>query len=250
MTVEIALRHARVRYGPLEAVHGVDLVVPAGRLTVLLGRNGAGRTTVLRALAGTVPLAAGRVEWRNEDVTRLPAHARARRGLAFVPDQRAVFASLTVAENLALATRAATDEGSDGDGDTAADRATAAYPALSPLLARRAGTLSGGEQRMLAVSRALLSPARLLLLDEPAQGMSPATAARTYALLGRATAEQHRTVVVAEQALSPALGDVATVVHVLRRGAVVFSGEPSELRPPPDDGREPSGPAAGAPFRL
>jgi branched-chain amino acid transport system ATP-binding protein len=255
MTVEIALRHARVRYGPLEAVHGVDLVVPAGRLTVLLGRNGAGRTTVLRALAGTVPLAAGRVEWRNEDVTRLPAHARARRGLAFVPDQRAVFASLTVAENLALATPAA-DKGSeadrdwDGHGDAAADRATAAYPALRPLLARRAGTLSGGEQRMLAVSRALLSPARLLLLDEPAQGMSPATAARTYALLGLATAEQHRTVVVAEQALSPALGDVATVVHVLRRGAVVFSGEPSELRPPPDDGREPSGPAAGAPSRL
>ncbi|MGP3953980.1 ABC transporter ATP-binding protein [Streptomyces sp. 7N604] len=229
MSVEIALRHARVRYGPLEALHGVDLAVPAARLTVLFGRNGAGRTTVLRALAGTVPLAEGRVEWRGTDVTRLPAHARARRGLAFVPDQRAVFASLTVAENLALAVPPGTDP----------ERAvTEVYPALRPLHDRRAATLSGGEQRMLAVARALLSPALLVLLDEPSQGMSPETAARTYALLGEAAAGG-RTVVVAEQSLPPALRTEASVVHVLRRGAVVFSGEPQEL---PDESRLAAGP--------
>uniref|UniRef100_UPI001F16CC0E ATP-binding cassette domain-containing protein n=1 Tax=Streptomyces venezuelae TaxID=54571 RepID=UPI001F16CC0E len=102
MSVEIALRAARVRYGPLEALHGLDLPVPAGTVTVLLGRNGSGRTTALRALAGTVRLSAGRVLWRGTDVSRLTAHQRARRGLCFVPDRRAVYASLTVAENLAL----------------------------------------------------------------------------------------------------------------------------------------------------
>ncbi|MEV6314833.1 ATP-binding cassette domain-containing protein [Streptomyces sp. NPDC051776] len=219
MSVEIALRGARVRYAPLEALHGVDLAVPAARLTVLAGRNGAGRTTVLRALAGTVPLAEGRVDWGGADVTRLPAYARARRGLAFVPDQRAVFASLTVTENLALAIRQGRDPGPAVAG---------VYPALSPLLDRRAATLSGGEQRMLAVARALLSPARLLLLDEPSQGMSPETAARTYALLGEAAAGG-RTVLVAEQALPPALRAEASVVYVLRRGAVVLSGEPWEI---------------------
>ncbi|MEO3850025.1 ATP-binding cassette domain-containing protein [Streptomyces sp. B8F3] len=217
MTVEIALHRARVRYGPLEALHGVDLPVPAGRLTVLLGRNGSGRTTALRALAGTVPLAAGSVVWRGADVTRMPAYARARRGLALIPEVRAVFGSLTVAENLRLAAR---------DGDTGP--ALAAYPELTRLLSHRADTLSGGEQRMLAVSRALLSSARLVLLDEPGQGMSDAVAARTYELLDGLAA----TVVVAEQSLPPGLAAAATVVHELRRGNVVFSGEPAEAGAP------------------
>ncbi|MQY13162.1 High-affinity branched-chain amino acid transport ATP-binding protein LivF [Streptomyces sp. RB5] len=216
MTVEIRLAGARVRYGPLEALHGVDLPVPAGRLTVLTGRNGSGRSTALRALAGTVTLSAGRVLWRGTDVTRLPAYARARRGMCLTPDTGAVFASLTVAENLALA---------GGDPSPA----LTAYPALARLLPRRAGTLSGGEQRMLAVSRALLSPARLLLFDEPAQGMSADVAARTHALLGE-LARAGRTVVVAEQSLPPKLAAAASVVHELRRGTVVFSGEPQELR--------------------
>ncbi|WFB11872.1 ATP-binding cassette domain-containing protein [Streptomyces sp. LX-29] len=240
MTVEIALRAAHVRYGPLEALHGVDLAVPAAHLTVLLGRNGAGRTTALRALAGTVPLTSGSVVWGGEDVTRLAAYARARRGACLVPDRGAVFATLTVAENLRLAARAARDD---------PEAAPRAFPALGALLPRRAGTLSGGEQRMLAVARALLSPARLLLLDEPTQGMSPEAAARTYGLLADAVADG-RTVVVAEQRLpggapgGPDAGGVphgsaagragarlpTVVVYELRRGAVVFSGEAAEWR--------------------
>lgn len=219
MTVEIALRSARVRYGPLEALHGVDLAVPSGTATVLLGRNGSGRTTVLRALAGTVRLTAGQVLWRGQDVTRLPAHRRALRGLAFVPDRRPVFGSLTVAENLRLFA------GEDG----ATDPALEAFPPLRPLLARRAGTLSGGEQRMLAVSRALLGPpARLALLDEPGLGLSPAMATRAYEVLAALCSQGARTVVVAEQRLPAALRPVTAVVHELRRGAVVFSGEPGE----------------------
>lgn len=119
--MSIALRGARVRYGPLEALHGVSLFAPGPGLTVLLGRNGSGRTTVLRALAGSVPLAAGAVVWDGADVTRLPAFERARRGLCLVPERRAVFGSLTVRENLEL-----------GAADLAA--ALEAYPPLEPLL--------------------------------------------------------------------------------------------------------------------
>ncbi|MFI5804248.1 ATP-binding cassette domain-containing protein [Streptomyces sp. NPDC051561] len=218
MTVEIELRAAHVRYGPLEALHGIDLAVPAAALTVLLGRNGSGRTSVLRALAGTVPLGAGRVRWRGEDVTRLPAHARARRGLCFVPDQQAVYPGLTVTENLTL--NSPTAEGTS----VALD----AYPALRPLLSRLAGTLSGGEQRMLAVSRALSAApgAGVILVDEPTLGMSPAVAARTYALL--AALSTTAAVVLAEQLLPslPAPGPV--FVHELSRGTVVFRGEATE----------------------
>ncbi|MEU1035849.1 ATP-binding cassette domain-containing protein [Streptomyces mirabilis] len=214
--MNISLRHARVRYGPLEALHGVTLLAPGPGLTVLLGRNGSGRTTALRALAGTVPLSDGAVVWDGVDVTRLPAFERARRGLCLVPERRAVFGSLTVREHLKL---------------TAPDFAPVldAYPQLEPLLPRRAGTLSGGEQRMLALSRALLAHARVVLVDEPAQGMSPAVAARTYELLGGLDA----CVVVAEQRLPPGLRERAgrtTYVHELRRGAVAFSGEAAEVR--------------------
>ncbi|MER7108979.1 ABC transporter ATP-binding protein [Streptomyces sp. NPDC000229] len=216
MSVEIALRAAHVRYGPLEALHGVDLPVPSGTVTVLLGRNGSGRTTVLRALAGTVPLSAGHVLWRDADVTRLHAHHRARRGLCFVPDRRAVYATLTVAENLGLAAPTR-------DFAPAID----AYPELRPLLARRAGTLSGGEQRMLALSRALLAPAPVVLVDEPALGMSPAVAARTYRLLS-GLCERGAAVVVAEQR-PPAGLPRGTLAHELRRGTLSFSGELAEL---------------------
>jgi len=209
----ISLRHARVRYGPLEALHGVTLAAPAHGLTVLLGRNGSGRTTALRALAGTVALSGGTVVWDGADVSRMPAYERARRGLCLVPERRAVFGSLTVQENLELAAR---------DYSAALD----AYPQLRPLLLRRAGTLSGGEQRMLALSRAVLARARVVLVDEPAQGMSPAVADRTYQLLGGLDA----CVVVAEQRLPPVLRGRAALVYELRRGAVVFGGEAAELR--------------------
>ncbi|MFI9114534.1 ATP-binding cassette domain-containing protein [Streptomyces venezuelae] len=214
MSVEIALRAARVRYGPLEALHGLDLPVPAGTVTVLLGRNGSGRTTALRALAGTVRLSAGRVLWRGADVSRLTAHERARRGLCFVPDRRAVYASLTVAENLALTGPAAEPP----------------YPELVPLLARPAGTLSGGERRMVALSRALLAPhARVVLVDEPSLGLAPPVAARTYRGLVALAVDGGAAVVLAEQAVPDGLPR-GTLVHELRRGSLAFSGEPPELR--------------------
>ncbi|MEU6876573.1 ATP-binding cassette domain-containing protein [Streptomyces sp. NPDC046712] len=215
MSVEIALRSARVRYGPLEALHGLDLPVPPATVTVLVGRNGSGRTTALRALAGTVPLASGTVVWRGADVTRLHAHDRARRGLCFVPDLRAVFATLTVAENLELAA-----------GDR--DRALAAYPELARLLTHPAGTLSGGERRMLALARALLTPARVVLVDEPSLGLSPEASSRTYGLLAALARPGGAAVVLAEQRPPPGLPP-GTLLHELRRGSLAFSGEAAEF---------------------
>lgn len=230
----IELRAARVRHGPLEALHGIDLAAPAGAVTVLLGRNGSGRTTALHALAGTIPLTGGAVVWDGTDVTGHSAHARAAAGLRLVPDRQAVFATLRVAENLELSSP-------EGDFTPALD----AYPELRPLLDRRAGTLSGGEQRMLAVSRALLAEARVVLVDEPAQGMSPRVAARTYALLRALDA----CVVLAEQRLPPGLrpdggGGATVLVYELRRGTVAFRGEAGEYvrsRGAADDTAPPSG---------
>lgn len=216
MSVEVELRAARVRYGPLEALHGVDLAFPAGRVSVLIGRNGAGRTTALRALAGAVPLSAGRCLWQGRDVTRTAAYRRARLGLAFVPAEHAVFGSLTVAENLGSSAARAADAEVEGT-----------FPELLPLLDRRAETLSGGQQQLVALCRALLRHPRLLVLDEPDRGLAPAVVARLHRRLLEIAAEG-RTVVLAAQTL-PATLAAAGVVHVLHRGRVAFSGEPGEL---------------------
>jgi branched-chain amino acid transport system ATP-binding protein len=213
VSVEAELAGVRAGYGPLEALHGVDLRIPAGRCTVLLGRNGAGRTTALRVLAGTLRPTAGRVRWRGRDVTALGAWHRARLGFCAVSDEQAVFPSLTVAQHLRVS-------GSGGA------EALELFPELRRLLPRRAGTLSGGEQRMVALCRALAGPARLLLLDELGRGLAEDVVARVHRALAAAVASG-RTVVLAEQDLPPALGDV---VYVLHRGAVAFAGEADELR--------------------
>ncbi|MFF2354401.1 ABC transporter ATP-binding protein [Kitasatospora sp. NPDC058115] len=227
MPVEIALLAVRVRYGPLEALHGVDLAVPSGRVTVLLGRNGSGRTSVLHAMAGLVRPAAGRVVWRGRDVTALGVHQRVRLGLALVPAERAVFPSLTVAEHLALGARPR--RGPAGE-------ALELFPELSALLPRRAGTLSGGQQQLVAVARALTASPSLLLLDEPDRGLAPAVAARLHAHLLSSAATTGRTVVLTAQTLppTPAGASGASVVHVLHRGEVGFSGEPGEPGAAPD----------------
>ncbi|WP_432066650.1 ATP-binding cassette domain-containing protein [Streptomyces sp. C10-9-1] len=220
MTAAMEALGVRVRYGPLEALHGVGLTVPSGAVTVLLGRNGSGRTTLLRVLAGTVRPTEGTVLLWGRDVTALAAHRRARAGVLLVPEAPAVHAGLTVRDNLELV-RPGADQGP----------ALQAYPALKRLLDRRAATLSGGERRMLAVGRALLSPAGVLLLDEPVVGMAPGAAASTYRLLSERAATG-TAVVLAEQQLPGALAretGPAVVVAVLRRGAVVFRGEAAEV---------------------
>ncbi|MGW4891691.1 ABC transporter ATP-binding protein [Kitasatospora sp. NPDC004240] len=221
MPPEARLLAARVRYGPLEALHGVDLDFPRGAVTVLLGRNGSGRTTVLHALAGVVRLSDGRVLRGGRDVTAVPVHRRVREGLALVPAERAVFGSLTVAEHLDL------------DPGQARHRAEvlALFPELAALLPRRAGTLSGGQQQLVALGRALADRPGLLLLDEPDRGLAPAVTARLHAHLLEAAAAGRLSVVLSAQTLPRTLAGAA-VVHVLHRGEVGFTGEPAETPEP------------------
>ncbi len=216
MTVEVELVNARAGYGSVEVLHGVDLALPAGAVVAVVGRNGAGKTTLLRTIAGTLPLTTGWVHWRGRDVTSQTAQQRSMAGLTFVPDENNVFVSLTVRENLALF-----------GGDAPLEPALSTFPELSALLDRRAGTLSGGEQQMLALCRAVLRPGRVVLLDEVSRGLSQTVQPRLYAAIA-SLVDAERAIVVVEQYLGAAL-ELADFVYVLRRGHVTFAGEPSEL---------------------
>jgi branched-chain amino acid transport system ATP-binding protein len=216
VTVALALVDACAGYGPVEALHGVTMDFPAGALVAVLGRNGAGKSTAVRALAGTVRVREGAVHWRQHDVTSWSAYERTRAGITMVPDEYGVFGSLSVEENLALF-----------GGATGFDRAFTVFPELVPLRRRVAGTLSGGEQQMLAVSRALLRPGDVVLLDEASRGLAPAAVRRLYDAVADLVASD-RAVVVVEQYAREVLPR-ADVVYVLRRGDVAFAGEPAEL---------------------
>ena len=214
--IELELRGVRAGYGPVEALHGVDLVVGSGLLTALLGPNGAGKTTLLSVLAGLVPLRAGSLVWQGKDVSQSSAAERVRRGMLLVPEGRGTFPGLPVQENLRVFARG---------GDPAA--ALEAFPVLADRLQQLAGSLSGGEQQMLAMSRALLQRPTVLLLDELSAGLAPQVAAQLLAL-ARRLADEGTTVVLVEQYAHEAVA-IADHVHVLGRGSVVFSGEPGEL---------------------
>jgi branched-chain amino acid transport system ATP-binding protein len=215
--IELELRGARAGYGPVEALHGVDLVVATGSLTALLGPNGAGKTTLLSVLAGIVSLRAGSLSWQGKDVSRTSAAARVRRGMLLVPEGRGIFPGLPVQENLRVFARGA---------DPAV--AIEAFPVLGERLQQRAGSMSGGEQQMLAMSRALLQRPRVLMLDELSSGLAPQVAAQLLAT-ARRLADEGTTVLLVEQYADEALA-LADHVHVLNRGSVVFAGEPGELR--------------------
>jgi len=217
MSVELSLRGLRAGYGAVEVLHGVDLDVPAGALTALLGPNGAGKTTLLSVAAGLLPVRSGQVLWAGRDVTHVPPDARARAGLALVPERRGIFAALSVRENLEIFA---------GHG-VPADAAFAAFPVLADRLGQRAGSLSGGEQQMLAMSRVMLRDPRLMLLDEISLGLAPRVTRRLFDVVGE-LARGGTTVLLVDQYLSDALR-LADIVYVLARGEVVFAGEPAEL---------------------
>jgi branched-chain amino acid transport system ATP-binding protein len=222
-----------VSYGSLRAVQGVSLQVPEGALAAILGPNGAGKSTLLRALAGLHPPSGGRVLLRGEDLTGLAAHEVARRGIALVPEGRAIFPGLTVADNLRLA-------GARGE---RMERVTGAFPVLAERLAQMAGTLSGGEQQMLALARCTAAEAPVLLLDEPSLALAPRLVDEVFRQV-RALREAGRTVVLVEQYVSRAL-DMADLVYVMEKGRCVFAGEPGELEQHPLLERTYLGVAAG-----
>lgn len=214
MTLE--LTGVRAGHGSVEVLHGVDLSFPAGCTVAIVGSNAAGKTTLLRCIAGLVAVGAGSIRWSGRDITHLSAYERAARGMVLVPDERNVFPSLTVRENLELFAR-----------DSELDPAIETFPALGALLDRSAWTLSGGERQMVALSHAIVRPGRLVLLDEPSRGLSPAANRGFYdSLTSSRTSE--RTWIIVEQYLDDVLR-VADVVYRLQRGHVAFAGEPGEL---------------------
>jgi len=215
--IELSLQDLRAGYGAVEVLHGIDLDIPQGALTALLGPNGAGKSTLLSVVAGLHPLRSGRVLWGGVDISRAAPDERARAGMTLIPERRGIFPDLTVKENLD------TFVGADGSADLALE----AFPVLAQRMTQRAGSLSGGEQQMLAMSRALLKNPRLLLLDEISFGLAPRVTRRLFDVVAE-LALGGTTVVLVEQYLSDALR-LADVVYVLARGELVFAGEPGEL---------------------
>ncbi|HEX4655752.1 MAG TPA: ABC transporter ATP-binding protein [Mycobacteriales bacterium] len=217
MSLELSLRGVRTGYGAVEVLHGVDLDVPTGSLTALLGPNGAGKTTLLSAVAGLLPLRSGRIAWAGRDIVGIPPDDLARDGMLLIPERRGIFATLSVRDNLEVFA------GRGADLAPAFD----AFPVLGQRLPQLAGSLSGGEQQMLAMSRALLGRPRLLLLDEISLGLAPRVTRLLFDVVA-GLAESGVTVVLVEQYLSDALR-LADLVYVLSRGEVAFAGEPAEL---------------------
>ncbi len=188
-----------VRYGPLVALHGVRLRVEAGEIVTVLGANGAGKSSLLGAVAGLVPAAAGRIVLDGKPIANLPAERVVRLGIALAPEGRRVFPRLTVADNLRLGAAARRDR--DG---IAADRARVLelFPVLEERLWQSAGTLSGGQQQMLAIARSLMSRPRLLLLDEPSLGLAPIVVDQIFGLIARLR-DEGTTILLVEQNVAP-----------------------------------------------
>jgi branched-chain amino acid transport system ATP-binding protein len=209
-------------YGDSHVLHGVSLRVGAGEAVVLLGRNGAGKTTLIRSIMGLTPPRDGRVLVEGEPIQGWPAHRIARRGLALVPQGRRIFAPLTVRENLLLAARS----GSGSDRWTL-ERVLALFPRLGERMTQMGGTLSGGEQQMLAVGRALLTNGRVLLLDEPSEGLAPLIVREIGAILVRLKTES-QSILLVEQNYHLAR-EIADRMYVLNKGEVVYEGTPSDL---------------------
>ena len=205
-------------YGESHVLHGVSLRVAPGEAVALLGRNGAGKTTAIRSIVGFTPPRAGRVLFEGQAIERWPAYRIARRGLALVPQGRRIFAPLSVRENLLLGARS--------EGWTL-ERVFELFPRLRERQAQLGGTLSGGEQQMLAIARALLTNGRLLLLDEPSEGLAPLIVREIGTILTALKAERLSLLLV-EQNYHLALR-VADRVYVMNKGQIVYEGTPAGL---------------------
>ena len=210
-------------YGGSHTLRGIDLEVPEGSCTALLGRNGVGKTTLLRCLMGELPLRSGAVILDGEEVTRLPSYQRARRGMGYVPQGREIFSRLTVAENLAVG------ESASRGSLTPRKELEELFPILRTMRNRRGGDLSGGQQQQLAIARALVSRPRLLLLDEPTEGIQPSTIKEIARVL-HALLERRMTLVLVEQYLDFAL-ELAEHYAIVSRGEIVMRGRIADLDP-------------------
>ncbi|KAF0165333.1 MAG: branched-chain amino acid transport system ATP-binding protein [Rhodocyclaceae bacterium] len=222
--LELEVRELRAGYGGLPVLHGISLVAPAGRITVLVGANGAGKTTLLKTLAGVMAPVSGSVQIDGRALSGDTPADRVRRGMALVPEGRHLFPGMSVRENLELGGYLA----SRRQREEMLERVIGTFPRLGERLDQLAGTMSGGEQQMLAIGRALMSRPRLLLLDEPSLGLAPKMVDEMFAALRRINKEG-TTVLLVEQNVFQAL-NVADFAYVLGHGEMIAEGAAWELR--------------------
>lgn len=220
----LSIANLHVHYGGIHALRGISFDVNAGEVVALIGANGAGKTTTMRAISGLLRPSQGTVTWRGNDITGKPAHTIARQGIAHAPEGRGIFANMTVAENLELGAYMRR-----GDATLARDleHVRSLFPRLGERMEQNAGTLSGGEQQMLAMGRALLAKPALLLLDEPSLGLAPQIVATIFRII-RTIAAEGTTILLVEQNARLALS-VASTAHVLEVGELAASGKASDL---------------------
>jgi len=217
------LQNVESGYGETIVLHGVDLTVRAGSVHALLGRNGVGKSTTLKSVIGQLPLRQGQISLEGQVISGLPSYAVVRRGIAYVPETRDIFASLTVRENLELAGRLA-----GPDPAWSIERIVAFFPNLAERLSNSGQALSGGEQQMLAIGRALMACPSIVLLDEPTEGLAPIVIQQIFQKLQELKAAG-LTILLVEQNLHFALG-LAEDVSLMSRGQIVWQGDAAGLR--------------------
>ncbi len=211
-------------YGHIEALRGVDVTVAAGEIVTLIGANGAGKSTLLMTICGNPAATEGRIEFDGNDITHLPSHRIVRRGIAQVPEGRRVFPRMTVLENLQMGSTALASSHQDEE----LENVFALFPRLQERQRQRAGTLSGGEQQMLAIGRALMSRPRMLLLDEPSLGLAPMLVKQIFQVIQEINQQKQITVFLVEQNAYHALR-LAHRGYVMANGRIVMSGSGREL---------------------
>jgi branched-chain amino acid transport system ATP-binding protein len=221
----LELEDVTARYGPVTALHGISLSVGEGEAVAVLGANGAGKTTTLRAISGTVRRG-GRIAYEGKNIVRRSPEAVARGGIAHVPEGRGTLTELTVRENLRLGAYTRRDRAAIKEDE---ERVLGYFPRLRERRDQRAGTLSGGEQQMLALARALMLRPRLLLLDEPSLGLAPLVVAEIFRIVGELNEREGLAVLVVEQNAALAL-DASARAYVLEVGRVAVEGESAALR--------------------
>ena len=220
----LSVENVRSSYGRVEALHGVSLQVEDGEIVTLLGANGAGKTTLLHAISGIQPITGGSIRFQGTPFERLAAHVRVALGISQVPEGRQLFAPLSVADNLRLGAWARVDNEMEAD----LARVCALFPMLTALWDTPAGALSGGQQQMLAIGRALMARPRLLLLDEPSMGLAPNLVDQVLAAI-RALKDDGLTILLVEQNARAALA-IADRAYVLETGRVTLDGPAAEIQ--------------------
>ena len=218
----------RTRYGAIEALKGISLTVEEGEVVTLIGSNGAGKTTTLRSISGLTPASRGTIVFAGEEITRVPAHEIVGRGIALAPEGRHCFPRMTVRENLDLG--AHRRRGPEIADDMA--RVYELFPVLKERARQKAGTMSGGEQQMLAIGRALMARPRLLMLDEPSLGIAPVLVQRIYQTIGEIN-RSGVAILLVEQNANYAL-DVAARGYVFETGQIVLANDSAKLRDDPE----------------